>query len=108
VSWEGSTRRDRLPSWWPVTVRRILKRDPVCRCEGCIKCLWPFGNQPAGCHRQSKEVDHVVPGDDHRDSNLRGICGPCHGRKSAMEGVAAKTRKSKYGQSEPPHPGKLY
>lgn len=73
--WAGSTRRQRLPPDWPQIRRRILERDPV-----CTKC-W---QQP------STEADHIVNGDDHSDANLRGICTPCHRRKSALEGVEAR------------------
>lgn len=104
MGWEGSTRKDGLPSWWPVTVRRIIKRDPICRCVGCIKC-WPVGGP---CTRRSAEVDHIIRGNDHKDTNLRGICVTCHGRKSSQEGNEAKAAKKKpTGFFEEPHPGRL-
>lgn len=106
MAWEGSTRADRLPSWWPVTVRRIIKRDPTCLCTGCPKCAGLAGEPP--CFRPSQEVDHIDRGDNHKDDNLRGICRPCHGRKSALEGVEAREEKKKpssfFGEK---HPGDL-
>lgn len=97
AGWAGSDRRDRLPRWWPVTVRRIIARDPVCCCEGCPKCLVPSiarsRGWPGHCGRASQEVDHIERGDDHKDTNLRGICRPCHGRKSSLEGLAAREEK---------------
>lgn len=90
MGWETSDRRDDLPSWWPVTVRRIKKRDPVCRCPGCSKCT-PVPGGP--CGRATEEVDHLGARTDHRDVMLLGKCRPCHGRKSSVEGNAAQAAK---------------
>ncbi len=59
---------------WKWTRRRILMRDPFCK---------------AGCGRASTEADHVVPktdGGGDEDSNLQGLCKPCHSAKTAREG----------------------
>lgn len=72
--WHGSNRRARLPKKWPQIVVRILNRDPTCQVCGL---------------RPSSQVDHIRPGDDHRDRNLQGICSLCHGLKSAREGSRA-------------------
>lgn len=78
--WEGSNRSARLPPGWHTRIRpRILARDPICYI--------------AGCDRPSTEVDHVTPNDDHRDSNLAGICTPHHRQKSSQEGNAAHQPK---------------
>ena len=98
--WGGSTRRDGLPSWWPVTQRRILKRDPVCRCPGCIKCT----EMHRRCTRPSAEADHIGDRTDHRDIMLLGKCGPCHGKKSSQEGNAARRRPTRPTEK---HPGDL-
>lgn len=104
MPWDTSDRRDGLPRWWPVTVRRIMKRDPTCRCPGCIKC-WPVGGP---CTRSSKEADHIGDPADHRDIMLLGKCRPCHGRKSSLEGHAAKAEKKKpTGFFDEGHPGRL-
>ena len=104
--WEGSNRRDGLPSWWPVTVRRIIKRDPICRCSGCRKCDPCFGDPQAGsCCRPSQEVDHITGRDNHKDDNLRGICRACHAQKSSREGAAAKKalkQPTKFFAEKPP------
>ena len=76
----GSTRRSRLPKNWSLIRARILRRDG-------LRCYRPY---PDICSDYATEVDHLVAGDDHRDSNLRAICRPCHQRKSALEGVAAR------------------
>jgi 5-methylcytosine-specific restriction endonuclease McrA len=89
--WSGSTRAARLPPDWPRIRARILRRDPLCG----VCAL-----------RLSVEVDHVVPGDDHRDSNLQGICEPCHRSKSAREGgLASAARRASERRSPSPHPG---
>lgn len=74
-AWEGSTRRSRLPPDWPKRRARILRRDPICKVCG---------------NALSTQCDHVVPGDNHDDANLQGICDDCHAAKTAAEGVAAR------------------
>ncbi|WP_079868837.1 HNH endonuclease [Mycobacteroides abscessus] len=39
-----------------------------------------------GCLVTASEVDHIVPGDDHSDGNLRAACRKCHAHKSSAEG----------------------
>ena len=111
MAWEGSDRRDGLPSWWPVTVRRILERDPVCMCPGCPKC-WRGPMSPGTvCQRPSKECDHLGDRNDHRDEVLAGKCRPCHGRKSSQEGLAAREeRKQPTGflAEKDVHPSRLW
>lgn len=70
MAWDSSTRAQRLPSDWPRIRRAILARDPVCR-----SC----GVEP------STEVDHIRRGDDHRPTNLQGLCHACHVAKTAVE-----------------------
>jgi len=107
--WEGSDRRDRLPRWWPVTVRRIIARDPFCQCAGCARCNNLAGDGPNRCTRPSQEADHITPGDDHRDLNLAGKCRPCHAKKSSQEGAEAKAAKKKpTGIFQEKHPGDLW
>ncbi|MGH3760266.1 HNH endonuclease [Actinophytocola sp.] len=89
--WARSTRRTRLPPDWPRIRARVLRRDPICRLCGTAP---------------STEVDHIRPGDDHSDTNLRGVCTPCHRTKSAHEGgTAAAARRSRRRPPEPDHPG---
>lgn len=73
--WTGAGRK--MPSNWSSTiVPRILRRDPVCTEPGC--------NQP------STEVDHIGDRNDHRDENLRGLCGPHHRKKTQRQAAAAR------------------
>lgn len=94
--WKGSTRRARLPAdWGRITVPRILSRD------GGICYL---------CGRAGADsVDHITPGDDHRDANLAAMHGwPCHARKSAHEGGTANA--ARLGRGRRPterHPGEV-
>ena len=74
-AWEGSTRRERLPPDWDRRRRRVLLRD---------------GHRCYLCGEVASEVDHVEHGDDHSLENLKAICSPCHLKKSAREGRAAR------------------
>jgi 5-methylcytosine-specific restriction enzyme A len=86
MAWEGSDRRARLPADWHRRRRRIIRRD-----GGQCTALDSEGNR---CELPGTDVDHIVPGDDHSDDNLRLLCGWHHKHKSAHEGgtAAAKTR----------------
>lgn len=91
---DTSDRRSRLPRNWSAIRRRILYRDKFCR----------------GCQVNfSTEVDHILPGDDHRDENLQGLCRYCHSRKSAREGglatgVIRRQRAALKKRPPEPHP----
>lgn len=93
--WKGSTRRARLPRGWAtVTVPRILARDRhVCYLCGATG---------------ADTVDHVIPGDDHRDANLAAVhdANPphCHRRKSSQEGNASRWKEKEQRPAEQ-HPG---
>lgn len=92
--WEGSQRAQRLPEDWE-SYRRpaVLARD-----KGfCHVCHKPGAT----------DVDHLNPGDDHSLSNLAAIhAWPCHARKSAREGVAARAaRRALRYRPKAKHPG---
>jgi 5-methylcytosine-specific restriction protein A len=105
MAWEGSTRKQRLPSDWDGPIRRrILRRDNY-ECQVRL----PNGRL---CLETAIAVDHIIPGDDHRDENLRAICDPCHATKSGSEGGTSTSRKraeirNRFRRTEP-HPGELY
>jgi 5-methylcytosine-specific restriction endonuclease McrA len=91
--WQGSDRKARLPSGWAKIRARILERDPICKLCGV---------------RPSTHCDHIVAKtDDHSDTGLQGVCGPCHDQKSAREGAAAAKAASRPTRQRPPeqHPG---
>jgi 5-methylcytosine-specific restriction enzyme A len=98
--WEGSTRKSRLPANWQSQIRpRILARDG-------FRCTWLESG--VRCAAKATDVDHIRPGDNHSDANLRSLCGPHHRRKSSSEGGRAPRRVSrKYGVKRPEeaHPG---
>lgn len=88
--WRYSTRRGRLPADWPELKAAALERNPKRICHWC--------GLPGG-----GDLDHKVPGDDHRLENLDWIHGRrqledgtslrnCHGEKSGAEGAAARPR----------------
>lgn len=57
---------------WQMTRRRVLFEQPLCPC-GAI----------------ATDVDHIVAIEDGGDpwarTNLQGLCGPCHSRKTRAE-----------------------
>lgn len=92
-AWRNSNRKGRLPANWRSEVRPQVFELYGDRCHWC--------GEP-----DADEVDHVVPGDDHRIENLRPIHGwrtrqRCHAKKSAAEGGAARPRLNR---PEEPHP----
>lgn len=101
MSWEGSDRRERLPSDWPARVQKVKKRDGF----QCTSRL-PSGKR---CPRtKALQVDHVTPGDNHNLDNLALICPFHHGKKSSAEGRAARqARWSVPLRTEGEHPGAL-
>lgn len=90
MAWDTSTRRSRLPSDWPKRRARILKRDPLCRIAG-----------PA-CTARSTEVDHVIANDDHRDSNLQGLCATVSAEPSYVSPSPQIVRKRSNGDRGQP------
>jgi 5-methylcytosine-specific restriction protein A len=89
VSWSSSDRRSRLPHDWPKRRAITLKNDPTCQLR--YDC----------CTIVSTDVDHRIAGDDHRLSNLQGVCHPCHERKTIAERPTPPSRK----RPQDPHPG---
>lgn len=73
-------------------------------------CLWEL---PDGtiCLDSATDVDHIRPGDDHREHNLQSLCYMHHARKSASEGGQAvwakKKAMAKRFQRTEDHPGLL-
>jgi hypothetical protein len=64
------------------------------------------------CLQPANEVDHIVPGNDHSDANLRCICRWHHQRKSSSEGGRARAAQkrssaSKLRRRQEAHPGLL-
>jgi 5-methylcytosine-specific restriction endonuclease McrA len=84
-NWEGSDRRSRLPADWPKRRLRVLRRD-----GGRCTALDEAG---ARCVETATDVDHVLPGDDHRESNLTSLCWWHHRQKSSREGAEARNTK---------------
>lgn len=96
MAWAGSTRRARLPKDWPRIRRRIIRRDRV--------CVWPMSDGTL-CSAVGTDVDHIVPGDDHSDANLRLLCTWHHRQKSSSEGgTAAALTRVRTARPVPTHP----
>lgn len=95
MSWNTSTRRDRLPPGWQSIRRRILVRDQY-------RCAVP------NCDTPATDVDHAVAGDDHSDANLQSLCAAHHARKSSKEGAQARWAKRNRLRRKPEqHPGMI-
>jgi 5-methylcytosine-specific restriction protein A len=80
-AWQSSSRRTTLPADWSRIRAVILTRDPVCQLAYVDTC--------AGA---SVEVDHIGRPDDHTAGNLRGVCAPCHRRRTQGQSAAARRR----------------
>jgi len=101
-NWSKSDRRNRLPADWDKIRKRALKNDQR-------MCQQVLGDDGGICGQEATDVDHIRPGDDHRDSNLQSLCSMHHNRKSSGEGakaLAAKRRKidASFSTAED-HPG---
>lgn len=96
--WQGSTRLARLPRDWPKIRARILARDQH-------RCTWLTDGIPCGA--PANQVDHIIRGDNHDDSNLRALCESHHRAKSSSEGGRAQRRRSRYriDRNSEQHPG---
>lgn len=86
-----SWRRTPLPPDWGSRRRAVLARDPVCRICGVAP---------------SVEVDHAGQGDDHRLEMLRGVCAPCHAKRSKVQAAEGRRRNGRKREPER-HPGLL-
>ncbi|MFE2747329.1 HNH endonuclease [Streptomyces scopuliridis] len=94
--WVDSDRRNELPPDWHTVIRPyVLHRDEN-------RCRWREGR--IVCGHWANQVDHIVPGADHRYENLQALCAHHHAIKSSREGTAARWRES---ARRPPerHPG---
>lgn len=99
-SWQGSTRKQRLPDDWETRCKpQALERNPKRICHWCGV-------------EGGDELDHIIPGDDHRQENLDWIHGwravragvsrrNCHGEKSSAEGNRAKVRERRPPETHP-------
>lgn len=97
--WEGSDRKDRLPANWASEIVPEVKR----RAGGQCQKILPSG---ARCPRPGSDVDHVIPNDDHRYSNLRLLCTEHHAKKSSREGNdARRAKRAPKRRREERHPG---
>jgi 5-methylcytosine-specific restriction endonuclease McrA len=96
MAWASSNRKDELPGNWLSIRRRILARDGYA-------CQWAMDSGDA-CRASANQVDHIEPGSDHRDENLRALCKWHHDRKSAQEGVAARKPRPSQRRKPEPHP----
>lgn len=82
-------RRSPLPTNWTTLRAVVLERDPTCRLG--LDC----------CTIRASEVDHIGDADDHRPHMLRGVCHPCHARRTAQQAADAKPRARRKAEQHP-------
>ncbi len=96
MGWETSDRKAELPRGWATIRTRILRRDGY-RCQAKL-------TTGKLCGASANQVDHIIPGLDHSDANLRALCRWHHDRKSAREGVAARAPRPTKARPPESHP----
>lgn len=84
--WAGSTRKARLPADWD-RLRVVVLRRCGDRCE--------WVEDGFRCLAAATDVDHIQHGDDSSLSNLQGLCGAHHLKKTSREARAAKAERQK-------------
>jgi 5-methylcytosine-specific restriction enzyme A len=90
-----------LPGDWKARRAAVLKRDPLCQLN--LK----------GCTIRSTQADHIIPvaeGGTHEvETNLQGVCKPCHDEKAKAEAARGRARwraaQPTAKRSAEPHPG---
>ena len=89
---------------------KVLKRDKLCRCDGCYACddseADLSGDSDRPCARRSVIADHIIPyAEGGKDSmaNERGMCNECHTLKSKDERIRGLQRY--FGKRNEAHPG---
>lgn len=95
MTWYTSDRRDRLPSDWPKLVAQTKARANG-RCQA--------SEHEPDCDGIGRECDHIVPGDDHRPSNLQWLSTPCHRAKTTRDNQARAALRWRPAEA---HPGAL-
>jgi len=54
------------------------------------RCEWVDGD--FRCHEPATDVDHIIPGDDHRPEALQGLCRRHHLKKTGREARAVQLK----------------
>lgn len=95
--WRNSDRRSRLPADWPA-------QREACRVRAGGRCERIKASTGKRCPNQGRDADHV----DREDpsSPLEWLCPWHHRKKTAREGVAARTPRTLPPRRER-HPGDL-
>lgn len=98
MTWGQRTSRTAgpLPPNWPTIRRTILERDNyLCRIQG------------SRCTGHATDVDHIGDGNDHRPSNLRAACQPCHATRTATAANDRRYGAQRRHRQPARHPGLL-
>lgn len=78
--WSSSSRRQSLPTDWPVIRRGVLARDGYA-------CQWPLAGRI--CAAPANQCDHIDPAGGDDPSNLRALCAGHHTYRSSQQGGQA-------------------
>lgn len=101
MPWDpDSARRARLPAnWQSIRLRVLRKAHYICEHRDT--------NGVRDCAAPANQADHINPGDDHSEGNLRALCQSCHSAKSSREGVEARERRGYTARRPSQHPGAI-
>lgn len=100
MSWEGSTRKETLPSDWRERRAAVFARDGN-------RCVVIKKDGRRCWDREQLECDHIGDREDHSLENLRTLCSWHHQRRSASQGGTASANRPRPQIKRQPetHPG---
>lgn len=88
------TTKRNLPPNWSALVKQVLASQPGCQIAYAGR--WAGRTGMMQCGGAATEVDHIGDPGDHTPGNLRGVCTPCHRRRTEQQAKdAAKVQQSK-------------
>lgn len=84
--WEGSRRKESLPSDWAQRRKKVIARDKgICQWLDDEGTARNDSDEPI-CGAPGTDVDHAGHRNDHRLSQLRLLCSKHHNRRSGQQG----------------------
>lgn len=105
MAWEGSDRKQFLPSNWNSLRQKRFELDG-------FRCTF-VDSSGRRCKRIPTDCDHLGDREDHRIEMLTSLCGWHHSRKSGRQGAAGRERRRRRRKThwkslrDEEHPGLL-